>query len=348
MKKYCIFFMCVLFLLAVVMLPISSYANDAITFESLWPTGTMNSVEGSGSVSYQKGVLTITKERGMTYAPIVSANIKTFLGEAAFTAPRSAKFTMHVEVKIPAYTTTTVIKAGMMIGAGVNGAGNLFQLTDAEQTGAPRMLRVQHHANIGAGAYATSALSSGVNFVADQWVSMDVLVDLTTEKATFYVDNNLVGAVDCQASNFGNAGWRVGFLGYKGVSFRNMQVMKGLVVPNMSSSPSPSASPSPSITPAPTSPSLPSATPSATEASSAEPSHTPDTTESPSAQPDTTVGVTEQSTVVPNATPAGSKNPNTSGADYSYMIIISGILLLASVVFAIYCYRKDRVRSNEE
>ncbi|MBR5279711.1 MAG: hypothetical protein IKU26_01910, partial [Clostridia bacterium] len=188
MKKYCIFSICVLFLLSVVLLPISSSANDVITFDTLWPTGTMSSVEGSGNVSYQNGVLTITKESGMTYAPIVNANIKTFLGDSAFTSPYSAQFTMHVEIKIPAYSASTKIKAGMMIGAGVNGGGNLFQITDGEQTGVPRALRVQHHANVGANAYATSALPAGVDFVADQWIRMDVLVDLRAEQATFYIN----------------------------------------------------------------------------------------------------------------------------------------------------------------
>lgn len=332
MKKCCIFSMCVLFLLSVLVSPITTLANDAITFDSLWPTGTMSSVEGSGNVSYQNGVLTITKESGMTYAPIVSANIKTFLGDAAFASPYSAKFTMHVEIKIPAYSAATRLKAGMMIGAGVNGGGNLFQITDAEQTGVPRALRVQHHANVGTGAYATSALASGIDFVADQWIRMDVLVDLSAEQATFYINDNLIGAVDCRANGFGNAGWRIGFLGYKGVSFRNMKVMKGLVVPD------PSASPS----------TMPSATPAVSESPSMTPNNPMEETDAPSVLPETTTGTTQQSSAVPTATSESGANPNTAGTDYSYMIFIAGILLLASVAFAIYRYRKNLVRGSEE
>ncbi len=344
MKKCCIFSMCVLFLLSVVMLPITSYANDAITFDTLWPTGTMSSVEGSGNVSYQNGVLTITKESGMTYAPIVSANIKTFLGENAFTSPSSAQFTMHVEIKIPTYSATTKIKAGMMIGAGVNGGGNLFQITDGEQTGVPRALRVQHHANVGTGAYATSALPSGVDFVADQWIRMDVLVNLSAEQATFYINDNLVGSVDCRANGFGNAGWRIGFLGYKGVSFRNMQVMKGLVVPDPSAVPSVPPTLKPSVAPTAT----PSTTPDATETPVETLTPVPGNTEAPSVQPDTTADATRQPSEIPTATTTAGANPNTSDTDYSYIIVIAGVLLLASVVFAIYRYKKDRVRNSEE
>ncbi len=354
MKKFAIFSVCVMLLFSVLMMPVTSQASDAITFTSLWPSGTMSSVEGSGNVSYQNGVLTIVKESGMTYAPIVSANIKTFLGESAFTAPYTAKFTMHVEVKIPSYSAGTTIKAGMMIGAGVNGGGNLFQLTDGEQTGTPRILRVQHHANIGAGAYATSAVPSGENFVADQWISMDVLVDLSAEQATFYVNNNLVGTVDCRAGSFGNAGWRVGFLGYKGVSFRNMKVSKGLVTPSVVTPPSATPVTTPSVAPS----AVPSATATTAPAPTAASTQMPAQTEIATMEPDATASVTTEpvptnndvvpSTVAPSASAPDNVNPETSDGDYTYLIIIAGILLVASIVFAVYRSRKDRVRSSEE
>ncbi|MBR5279866.1 MAG: hypothetical protein IKU26_02735, partial [Clostridia bacterium] len=151
-------------------------------------------------------------------------------------------------------------------------------------------------------------------------------------------------AVDCSASGFGNAGWLVGFLGYKGVSFRNMQVSKGLVVPN------PSASPSAVPTVSPTA--VPTVTPSATSGATATPVETltpgQDNTEAPSTQPATTAQATQQPSELPTATSEVGANPNTSESDYSYIIVIAGVLLLASVVFAIYRYKKDRVRGSEE
>lgn len=336
-SSVCICLACLL--LAMFCLPVSASSSNVI-FSSL-SDAALGADSGSNWINsskleYNDGVVTIKTGSDSTKTNVYlnKANLKnTGLGTAINAG--NAKFTLHTEIQIPTYTTTTVIEAGLVLGATVSAdttVNTRFFLLDksAERNAVPRPAHVRLRNNLaGSNAYNSDIVSVGVNFTPNTWMTMDVLVDMSTETAQIYVNNTLIDTFTCTVNRLNLAGWKVGFRGYEGVSFRNFAVYSGLIAPNVAT-PTPVATPtataSPQVTATPTVTLSPQMTTSPTVTVSPQ-----ETTAAPSETPVTTV--------VPNKTQTpGNPNPPTSDSSGVTIILSLGVLIASGIL--LFFYRK--------
>ena len=201
--------------------------------------GTLDLEVASGTTqTYTDGVLTIGNQSGRGAVRFITPNLKTLLGTDDATV-RSAQFTLHTEIQVPE-TANKSVKVGVFSGDKADyGYGNRFQLihnTSVEKDPAEtfRQVYVQHEYTTPQHGFGGSSLfPAGVNFVPNEWISLDLLVDFANNTTSIYINNNLVGTVNtCTFDRMNSGGWRFGFFVYDGsASFRNLSIQKGLVTP---------------------------------------------------------------------------------------------------------------------
>ncbi len=223
----------------------SNLIFSSFTDEKITSTGTPNWAKSSGiGVDFSDDVMTLTTANDRTHTNVYlngTTLTNTKLG-TAITA-NTAKFTLHTEIRIPEYTVGatngTIIEAGIVLGNTVSadlGVSARFYLCDngterSDTYGNPRQVYARLKNNLASNAFTSDATPAGTNFMAGEWMSLDVLVDMTTEIASIYYNSQLIDTFTCTNARLKASGWKVGFRGYKGVSFRNFSVYEGLVVP---------------------------------------------------------------------------------------------------------------------
>ena len=201
--------------------------------------GTLDLEVASGTTqSYSDGVLTIGNQNGRGAVRFITPNLKTLLGTDD-SIVQSAQFTLHTEIQV-SETANKAVKVGVFSGDKADyGYGNRFQLihnTGIEKDTAEtfRQIYVQHEYTTPAHGFGgSSVLPAGVNFVPNEWISLDLLVDFVNNTTSIYINNNLVGTVNtCTFDRMNSGGWRFGFFVFDGsASFRNITIQKGLVTP---------------------------------------------------------------------------------------------------------------------
>ncbi|MBR5500709.1 MAG: hypothetical protein IKV74_04195 [Clostridia bacterium] len=195
-------------------------------------------VESGTTQSYADGVLTISNPSTRGAVRFITPNLKTLLGTED-SVVRSAQFTIHTEIMVPE-TAGKTVKVGLFSGDQIDyGYGNRFQLihnTSIEKDTAEtfRQVYVQHEYTIPTPEFGGSAvMPAGVNFVPNEWISLDLLVDFANSTTSIYINNNLVGTVNtCTFDRMNSGGWRFGFFVQNGTaSFRNLSIRKGVSEP---------------------------------------------------------------------------------------------------------------------
>ncbi len=195
-------------------------------------------VESGTTQSYADGVLTISNPSTRGAVRFITPNLKTLLGTED-SVVQSAQFTIHTEIQVPE-TANKAVKVGVFSGDKADyGYGNRFQLihnTNIEKdTGETfRQIYVQHEYTTPVHGFGGSAvLPAGVNFVPNEWISLDLLVDFANSTTSIYINNNLVGTVNtCTFDRMNSGGWRFGFFVQNGTaSFRNLSIRKGVSEP---------------------------------------------------------------------------------------------------------------------
>ncbi len=348
MKKLICSILCAL-LIATCMVTVSQASGSNVIFSSFTDEkiGTITWVN-SQNVEYEDGILTINTAGENTKANVYlnGTNLKNTDLASGITAG-TAKFTLHTEVRIPAYTTSTIIEAGIVLGNTVNpdtSVNTRFFLMDtgSQRNTVPRDVHVRLQNNVaGANNFVSDAVSANIDFVANAWMSLDVLVDMSQGTAAMYVNNALITTFACTKTRMDAAGYKVGFRGYEGVSFRNFSVYNGLVVPQIqtpSATPTPTATATPHVTPTPT------ASATASAGTSAKPTITvaPEST-SPATTPNATLP-----TATTDGTTATGGNGNPITSDRNYMpIILGAVVLLAAVALFIILRCKRVCRRGE-
>ncbi len=248
MKKYACLCMVFVVLLTCCMVPVGlqevAAAEDNVIFSSFEDENINNGTPSwayDTAPQYSDGVLTL-RSSGNANVYLNKTDLRsTILGTAI--SAGNAKFTLHAEVQVPTYTSgsgATIIEAGFVLGNTVTaalGTSTRFLLVDngTERTdtyGVPRQVyaKVMHNVSAPNNTNPTS-IASGVNFIPGEWMVLDVLVDMSTEKATIYCNYQPVATFTCTKAGLNAAGWKVGFRGFNGVSFRNFSVLNGIETP---------------------------------------------------------------------------------------------------------------------
>ncbi len=236
-----------------------SFAQESttlFTFESLNEIKLLNTdgTTGKDSVSpatYSNGILTLSSHS--------AENLFLVEGKVPETVDR---FTIHVEFSVPVYTESQTLEAIILLGETRHTFNHhRFEIKDSvrgDTADRPVYVRYQRR-SVNDYLEVSSQKATQATFNSGEWISVDLLVDETNRTVSYYVDGALVETINNVNVTALPLDGRIGFRG-KGVSFRNLIVSNGLIVPTLAA-PTPSVTVTPSVTATP----LGSATPNSPE-----------------------------------------------------------------------------------